>query len=180
MNKEVDMRKQNLILGLAILFLWSLTACQIKRTEVSTETPVPEEAELPFETIEQSDLGDYSIREPRVILVTAPQEIDRLEGLITQEALDRLAELDFEQYFAIAVFRGRQASSGYDTIIERVARRDNKVVVYAQLWDRTVHYGVTQEETSPYHLIKVRRDDGVSQETELVLQSREITPTPPF
>jgi hypothetical protein len=139
----------------------------------------PKEIELTFETIERSDLGSYSIREPCLILITAPQEIDQVEGLITQEALDRLAELDFGQYFAIAVFRGRQATSGYDTMIERVARRGDKIVVYAQFWGPSPHYGVQNEATSPYHLIKVRRDDGVDQETELVLQSRAVTPTPP-
>jgi len=140
----------------------------------------PREIELPFETIERSDYGDYSIREPRLILITAPQEIDQVEGLITQEALDRLAELDFGQYFAIAVFRGCQPDSGYDTIIKRVARRGDKVVVYAQFWEPSPHYPVTHEATSSYHLVKVHKDGDVSQEIELVLQSSVVTPTPPF
>ena len=158
------------LLGLSfftLLALAGLTACG------------PGETELPFETIERSDLGDYSVREPRLILITAPQEIDQVEGLITREALDRLVELDFGQYFAIAVFRGTQATSGYDVIVERVARRGDKIVVYAQFWSPSPHYGVRNEATSPYHLIKVRRDDGVSQETELVFRSLVVTPTPP-
>jgi hypothetical protein len=138
------------------------------------------ETELPFETIERSDYGDYSIREPRVVLVTNRQEIDQLKGLISQAALDQLAELDFQQYFAIAVFRGTQATSGYDVIVERVARRGDKIVIRAQFWEPSPHWEILNEVTSPYHLIKMRRDDGVSQETELVLQSPVVTPTPPF
>ena len=139
----------------------------------------PRETELPFETIERSDYGDYSIREPRVVLVTNRQEIDQLKGLISQASLDQLAELDFQQYFAIAVFRGTQATSGYDTIIGRIARRGDKIVVYVQFWEPSPYYGVRNEATSPYHLIRVRRNDGVSQETELVFQSQIVTPTPP-
>jgi len=140
----------------------------------------PREIELPFETIERIDYGDYSIREPRLILITTPQEIDQVEGLITQEALDRLAELDLGQYFAIAVFRGTQATSGYDVIVERVARQGDKIVIRAQFWEPSPHYAVLDEVTSPYHLISVPRDSGVLQETELVFQSLVVTPTPPF
>ena len=156
------------LLGIALLALAGLTSCG------------PRETELPFETIERSDYGDYSIREPRVVLVTNQDEIDQLEGLISQEALDQLAELDFQQYFAIAVFRGRQATSGYDTVIERVARQGDKIVVYTQFWEPRPDQVILTMVTSPYHLIKMRRDDGVSQETELVFQSLLVTPTPPF
>jgi len=140
----------------------------------------PRETELPFETLERSDYGDYSIREPRVVLVTSRQEIDQLEGLISQAALNQLAELDFQQYFAIAVFRGTQATSGYDTVIERVARQGDKIVVYTQFWEPRPDQVILTMVTSPYHLIKMRRDNGVSQETELIFQSLVVTPTPPF
>jgi len=156
----------------ALLVLAGLTACR------------PRETELPFETIERNDTYSpeegYGGLEPRVVLVTTRQEIGRLEGLISQEALDQLAALDFGQYFAIAVLRGRQGSSGYDTIIERVARQGDKVVVYAQFREPGPHYVVLDIATSPYHLIKVRRDNSVSQETELLFQSWVVTPTPPF
>jgi len=140
----------------------------------------PRETELPFETIERSDYGDYSIHEPRVVLVTNRQEIDQLKGLLSQAALDQLAELDFQLYFAIAVFRGTQATSGYDVIVDHVTRRGDKIVIRAQFWEPSPHWEILNEVTSPYHLIKIRRDDDVSQETELVLQSPVVTPTPPF
>jgi len=141
----------------------------------------PRETELSFETIERSDYGDYSVREPRVVLVMTRQEVDQLEGLISQAALDQLAELDFQQYFAIAVFRGLQSSSGYDVIIERLVRRNDAITVYAQFWEPSPYWEVLDIETSPYHLVKVHKDgDVVSQEIELVLQSPVVTPTPPF
>ena len=141
----------------------------------------PGETELSFETIEQYHRSEgYDNLEPRLVLVTSRQEIDQVEGLVSQESLDQLAELDFQQYFAIAVFRGAQATSGYDTIIERVTRRGDKIVVYAQFWEPRPDQVILTIETSPHHLIKVRRDDGVDQETELIFQSLVVTPTPPF
>jgi len=140
----------------------------------------PRETELPFETIEQYHRSEgYDSPEPCLVLITSQQEIDRLESLVSRGALEQLAELDFQQYFAIAVFRGVRPTSGYDIIIERIARRGDKIVVYAQFWEPRLDQVILPEVTSPYHLIKVRRGDGVSQETELVFQSQIVTSTPP-
>lgn len=145
----------------------------------------PNETELPFETIEQGDRAGhgsplpYPIQETRLVLVTSREEATQLEDQVSPEAMDQLSRLDFGRYFAIALFRGPQASSGYDTIIERIARQDGKVVVYAQFWEPSPHYTVLDVVTSPYYVVKVHRDDGVDQEIELVLQSQAVTPTPP-
>ena len=164
-----QLKKHQCFLWLTIVvILMGMTACE------------PRETVLSFETIERSDYSDYSVQEPRVILVTNQGDATQLTGLISQETLDLLAELDFQQYFAIAVFRGTQATSGYDVIVDRVARRGDKIVIRAQFWEPSPHWEILNEVTSPYHLVRVRRDDGVSQETELVLQSPVITPTPPF
>jgi hypothetical protein len=61
----------------------------------------------------------------------------------------------------------------------RVARRGNKIIVYARFWEPSPHWEVQMQETSPYHLVRVRKDDGVIQEAKLVLQSQALTPTPP-
>ncbi len=173
------MRKQLRFLCLALLVILAVvTACGPKPTQ-------SQETDLPFETIERRDwsgeigLEPYSGAEPHVILVTSRPEIDRLKLLVTPQAMAQLAALDFGQYFAVAVFRGRKPYLGYDTIIERVAKRDNKIVIYVQFWELSPYYAYGAMATSPYHVIQVRRDSGVVQETELVLQSRVITPTPP-
>jgi hypothetical protein len=163
-----------LALAVLVAVLAGMTACGSRETE------------LPFETIEQRDWAGYgdlesdSIWKTRLVLVTSRDGTAQLESMVSPEAMDQLVRLNFERYFAIALFRGRQASSGYDTIIERVARQGDEVVVYAQFWEPSPYYSVLDVATSPYHVIKVRKDDGVGQETELVLQSRAVTPTPPF
>lgn len=168
--KKLKKYRYSLWLTIAVV-LMGLTACGARETELS------------FETIERND--NYSAEEgygglePCVVLVISQDEIERLEGLVSQEALDQLAELDFGQYLVIAVFRSRQATSGYDTVIKRVARQGDKIVVYVQFWEPSPHWEIQSAETSPYHLIRVRQDDGMSHEIKLVLQSQLVTPTPP-
>lgn len=150
-----------------VVILMGMTACESRETALS------------FKTMERSDYSDYSGQEPRVVLVTNQDDAIQLTGLISQEALDLLAELDFKQYSAIVVFCGQRASSGYDVIIERLVRKNDTIIVYTQFWEPSPYWEVLDTETSPYHLIEVRRDDNVSQEIELVLQSPVVTPTPP-
>ncbi len=136
--------------------------------------------EVPFETIEQEDnysggMG-YPDLEPRAILVTTPEEIGLVQGFISRAALEQLNALDFQQHVVIAVFRGRQANSGFPTIIERITRHDDQATVYAQFWEMR-GYGHTDLVTSPYHVVKVRRDAGINQDTTLILKSRLFYPT---
>jgi hypothetical protein len=164
--------------GLAILAaLAALAACGGPQP--------PPETELSFETIEPADrygnlMEAYEGQEPLVVLITRPQEIDRLEGLIRHETLDQLAEVDFGRYFVVAVLRGYMLTSGHPVIVERVTRQDDRLVIYVQFWETAPYYAVAESVTTPYHLIKVERDGEVSQKTETLLQGRPVTPTLDF
>ena len=173
----------------ALLVLSGLCGCggttpvAVSNKAPSTAPTMSGETELPFETVEfvGNDVGgSYREREPRLVVVTTRQEIDRIEGLVSSETLAQLKELDFQQYFVIGLYRGSRGSSGYATIIERIARREDKIVVYAQFWEPSPHYVVFDTVTSPYHLVKVRKERGMSEETKVVLNPRVVTPTPPF
>lgn len=155
--------------------LWLLIGAVLMMTACTID-----EIDLVFESLEQSDLGDYALKESRLLLVSTQDDIDQIADLISQSALAKLEALDFEQYYAIAAFRGTQPTSGYDTLIERVTRRGDEIVVYVKFWEPSPHYAVLDEATSSYHLIKVRRDADISAETKLVLQSQTVTPTPPL
>ena len=111
--------------------------------------------------------------EPLVVLITELQEMEQLDNLHHQSVLDEIAKLGFDRYFVIALFRERQGSSGYDTIIDRVTRRGNKIVIRAQFWElNETGSAVTHRDTLPYHIIKVRK------EIEVELKRQVMTPPP--
>jgi hypothetical protein len=58
-------------------------------------------------------------------------------------------------------------------IIDRVTRRGNKIVIHAQFWQlNETGTAVSDIETSPNHIIKVRK------EIEVELQRQVMTPPP--
>ena len=162
--------------------LWLLAACA--PPPGPTPTPTSEETNLPFETIERGDYAYYYFGHPnepqRVFLIRSAEEAAQLSReWVSQEAATALAQLDYQRYFVIGLFRGRFASSGYDAIIERVGRQGDKLVIYAQFWAPGSPYAYTAATSSPYHVIKVLRDGGALEEANLVLESQLLTPTPP-
>ncbi len=166
-------RWPGILIALLAASLVTLAGCQ------------PPGVDVPFETIEQdpNNIGStlaYPDGESRAILVTMPEEISQIEKFVSQAALEQLDALDFQQYVVIAVFRGRKANGGYPTIIERITLYDDQATIYAQFWNPSKEGPlVIALETSPYHVVKVRRDAGINQDTTLILKSRLVVPTPP-
>jgi hypothetical protein len=62
--------------------------------------------------------------------------------------------MDFTTHFAVLAFRGLQGNSHAGFTIERIIRRGNEIVLYAQ----PGFEGPENVETSPYRLIKVNKE----------------------
>lgn len=184
---------QRFFVAALLVALWLLAGCMSNPalpTAAPTGTPTqvapspaPAERDLPFESIERSDHSEYYALHPsepqHTFLIASAGEASRLAGWVSPQAQEALAQLDYQRYFVIALFRGRFGSSGYDAIIQRVARQDDRLVVHVQFWAPSPYYAVTAAASQPYHVVRVLRDGGPLQEAELVLESQTLTPTPP-
>lgn len=125
----------------------------------------PNEIELPFETIEQYNYyGGYDNEEPSLVVVSQPKEIMLLENLAKQTALDELRTLDFSKSFAIAVFQGWRPTTGYGVEIERITRQGDTVTIYAQFQEPKPDEEKGAAETSPSHLVRVKKIDDWGQD----------------
>jgi hypothetical protein len=117
----------------------------------------PKEVELPFETIErQSTAGTgivYETQEPGLIVIIDSKGIDQLDGLVTSDAVRQLEEIDYKTHFAVIAFLGWQPTGHEGIRIERLARTDNSVSIFAQVGRQKGDDVVT----SPYHLVKVTK-----------------------
>ena len=138
-----------LILGVMLL---STAACNILQDEKG----------LSFQSIERKDgsgTGDlYESYEPGLMVIARSEEVDRLGGLITDEARQTLLELDYSQYFALVTFFGMKGTGGYSIQVTRVTRSGDTVSVYARLDEPAPDQAKSDVVTSPYHLVIVQKD----------------------
>jgi hypothetical protein len=136
---------------LLLALLSGLSACQ----------PQPQEVALPFETIEQKEWAGtgqaYEPREPGLMIIAQIEDVAKLDNWITENARTQLQTLDYDAYFALAVFQGWKPSTGYNVQIESATRQDNTVTIHAGFREPGPDEAKGALITSPYHLVRVRR-----------------------
>jgi hypothetical protein len=155
--------------GLAFFMALSMKGCQnVLPTAGPTFmptiiiTPTTPGVELAFETIERADIpgtgGEYQGRDPRMVVIASAKEIDALGKTISLSAQDELRKLDFNQYFAIAVFQGLKGTNMYGVDIQQVTKNGNTITIFAHFTERDPELAAASINTSPYHIVKVRKD----------------------
>lgn len=146
MNPPVKIRQAVWLMTVSVVLLVGGAAFQ------------PQETELTFETIEQkndpSSTKQWEGKEPKLLVIASAQDIEEARQFVTDEAIAALCKMDFATQFAILAFRGLQGSSHAGFKLERILRRGNEVILYAQ----SGSIGGQPEEMSPYHLVKVKKE----------------------
>jgi hypothetical protein len=159
-----------------------LAGCQLSPvTPPAAAPPTSGETEIPFETVALDEIGVIAGLggEPQLILLTSRDDAASIKDWVKPEVYTQLESLNFEQYAVLALFRGLQGSHNYLTIIERITRQDNRLIVYAQFWWPGSAYASAAAMTSPYHLVKLNKRQIPGSPLELALQAHIVTPTPP-
>jgi hypothetical protein len=137
--------------GSAILMLFVLSGCGSSNAD---ET-------LPFTTImQQPQLRNFAYfkRQPEILVFTNPQEADSLsQQLADTQPSEQLRQIDYQRNFAILVLQGQKG--GQSTItIQRIIRRGDRVIVYAQFVSPDPGQGMTADVTDAYHLVAVPKE----------------------
>jgi hypothetical protein len=140
------------LIVICVLLLSSPVACSMPIGTV----------DLNFQSIEKNGTVEtanlYEAREPALRIIAQPAEVESLEGLITDDAYQKLLALDFSRYFALAAFSGVRETAGYHIMVNRVSRQGNLVSVYVQLVEPAKNQETPVGRISPYHLVIVQKD----------------------
>ncbi len=154
-------------------------------TPTPTPTPSPPQPTgitIPFETIEKSELGSGVLgidkynetgasKAPRFILVTRAADVAKLDGLVSDQALEQARALDFGEDWAVAVFAGVKPTSGYHAEIVGVVSKDGQVIVKAVLQGPPQNpppgtvLQLNAVVTLPYHLILLNKEGLIGKKT---------------
>src|SRR3990172_6925272 len=128
---------------------------------------------LPFETVEREETPvtsqEYPEKDVDLVVISSATEVSELDEWVSEAAKLALLELDYSDYFALAVFRGYKPSTGYPIEITSVRRQENTVTVEITLQDPLPGMGVSDIVTSPYHVIKI--DKGEAWNEEIIFDS---------
>jgi hypothetical protein len=113
--------------------------------------------ELHFETISQSNSANWEDREPGLVIIDSAEEAKEVLPFIQNDdkAILGLNQLDFSNQFAILAFRGWQPTvlSGFQ--VDHIVRQGRTVTFRAKSGELDGQDMVT----SPYHLVKVHKDE---------------------
>lgn len=130
---------------LCIFVALTLSACQMKETE------------LPFETIEQQEISNYQNTEPGLVVITKQAEVNNLDDWVLQEVRSRLQTIDYNAYVVIAVFQGWKPTTRYGVQIERITRKGSIISIHALFLESKPGEPTGDLATSPYHLVRVQK-----------------------
>ncbi len=136
---------------------------------------------LPFETISQNGKSEpglnYSEREPALIIIARPQEIDDLAKTVLAGRADLLSSLrqtDYDHAFAVLVLAGIYSSPGFVINIQRITLQGDQVTVWAEFRAPGPIIGGTSVfpvSISPYHLVMVAKDSIGGKQIRFVLMN---------
>jgi len=130
------------------------------------------EMEIPFQTIDRG-MGAgrrerYESQEPELVIIASLQDTALFEDDVPRLA-QKLKDIDYGQLYVVAVFQGRKPSGAYEVEIRRIRQQDDVVTIYSRFATPEPGHERTAIETSPYHLVKISRNNLVGKEVEFVL-----------
>ena len=173
-NRTTNCLWAAVVISIAFGAVLMLTSCKPQGTDLTFAT----ETDLTFETIEQPELGgSYEARQPGLMVISSFQDLANLDGLVTvtDEAMSRLLELEYDAYFALVVFQGWKPTTHYSVQIDRVTRMGNTINVYAQFHEPKPDELRGDLVTSPYQLVQVQKIGEWGQEFSFQVIVNETT-----
>lgn len=139
--------REPLILQILVAFALMLASCSSSATD------------LPFETVSMYPISDYEQSEPVLVVVLDRAGLESLPRLMS-DGLDvdnALRETDFSTWFLIVAFQGVQMSGGHSIEVLGIERTGERIEVKTRFI--SPESGATLGVTSPYHVVRVRKED---------------------
>ncbi len=150
------------------LLLFALSAC---RPVVAPQQP--DEVEVPFERIAVEEWGvnlsDAYTQEPHLILITNESDLNLYEPYIIAEHRSSVRNTDYSRYVVLMLLREVQPGSKHSISIESIIKRDDTLIVHAEVQKPLPGETAATAETLPYDIVKIDKDF-VDEGTKLELQ----------
>ncbi len=132
-------------------------------------------ANLPFVVVDAYEMGEgghlYPQTEPKLVIITRPEEASQLDNEVMRSALLRVRELDFSRFFAVAVFLGQIHETNHSVEMQRVIQQsDGVIVIEAVFHAPPPDFQRGALETSPYQVVAVDKPRNPGRDFQFVLK----------
>jgi hypothetical protein len=128
---------------------------------------------LQFIVVGADEMGQggqlYPQTEPKLVIVTQPEEASQLDDTVKRTAQQDLAKLDYGRVFALVVFQGLQLNSPYSVEVQSVRQKGGVIVIEALFHTPVPDMQMFPIEISPYQIIAVDRPRTTMQDFEFTL-----------
>ena len=148
--------------GHEIIFNLIIEGAVVASRHWPKKVDLPGEVELPFDTLARTEWGsgtgrEYEAKEPALVIIAQSEEAEHAKDWAGTDVQAQLLGLDYSHYVALAVFQGRQPSSGFGVQIDRITRLRKDVNVYVRLNEPEPLTETLAIVTYPYHLVEVEQ-----------------------
>lgn len=138
----------------------------------------PQSQELAFETITTGIGGlGYQKDKPSLVVITKLEEtnLDGSDLSLNSDVLNKLNEVDYDQYFAILLLQGRTGLGSDIFAVRKVEKEGNQVTITVEFPEPAIGKRIVPAFISPYRLIAVSKDGRWREEFHFVLHNgREV------
>ncbi len=114
---------------------------------------------IEFESIAKG--GHGRIEESVNMVIKNNEKLDSLWNVVFKTRIPKpeLPEVDFEKEMVLAVFMGYTSTGGYSVSIENIYEKGGMVIVERKVVTPGPDDLVTDEETQPFHIVKMAKTD---------------------
>ena len=155
------------------LFISLLFAGCTKQPEPTITPITPTGAVLPFEVIEKEDYlpgapSDVDYKDipiyypgagPAVFVLAKKEDIQLVERHISTPSTQTLENLDFKHTFALVIFQGARASTGYGVEIQEIRQKDHQIDIFTIFSEPAPDIEKGAAISSPFEVVALPRND---------------------
>lgn len=143
-------------------------------TSITDSTQAEPNDTLPYETIADNNLNSgWWLEEPGLVIVATPDELTTIHHLLLPDDYESIRGIDYDKYFIIAAFHGRWTIELQtpEMRIEEIHKEGAAIQLVASTEVVTLPFDdLLPFETSPYHIVKIEKDDTWGRRYDFALQ----------
>jgi len=118
--------------------------------------------EVPFESLLSFTSTEWKKREPRLIVMSDPEDLEFLPVLVHSRPFDELVaagKIDSSSHVLLVAYWGVRPNGGYEIEILRIQRSGRRIEVQAKFVSPKRGQTVEAMVMYPYHLVRVKKAD---------------------